>query len=134
MMKNIIVFLVLSLVIGAFCLLPLGSAAKAAPLNFADAQTVVCDGATLVTGGDCDPATGSAVQTLIKNITSIFAWLLGIIAVFLIMLGGFKYVTSGGDSGKVSSAKNTILFAIVGLVIAAISQPFINFVIGFFTE
>jgi Type IV secretion system pilin len=122
--------------ISVFCagLFALNPSAEASPVLFADAQKVVCDGAILIAGGDCDPATGRGLQKILKAVTTVFAWVLGILAVILIIFGGLKYVTSGGDSNKVSSAKNTILFAIVGLVVAAVAQPFVNFVISFFAE
>jgi hypothetical protein len=47
----------------------------------------------------------------------------------MLIFGGFKYITSGGDAGKITGAKNTILYAIVGLVIVALSQVIINFVL-----
>jgi hypothetical protein len=48
----------------------------------------------------------------------------------MIMVGGFKYVTSGGDGSKVSSAKSTIIYAIVGLVIVALSQGIVKLVLN----
>jgi hypothetical protein len=48
----------------------------------------------------------------------------------MILIGGFRYITSGGDSGNVSGAKNTILYAIVGLVIVALAQFIVRFVLS----
>jgi hypothetical protein len=53
----------------------------------------------------------------------------GIIAVIMIIFAGFKYVTSGGDSGKISSAKNTLTYAVVGIVVAGVSQLIVRFVV-----
>jgi hypothetical protein len=47
----------------------------------------------------------------------------------MIIYGGFRYITSGGDSGRVGSAKNTLIYAIVGLIIVALAQLIVNFVI-----
>ena len=52
----------------------------------------------------------------------------GIIAVIMLIIGGIKYVLSGGDSKKVTDAKNTVLYAIIGLVIAVFSYAIVNFV------
>ena len=122
--------------ISIFCagLFALNATTGASPVLFADAQKVVCDGAVLIAGGDCDPATGTGLQKILKAVTTAFAWVLGVVAVIVLIYGGFKYVTSGGDSNKVSSAKNNILYAIIGLVIAAVAQPFVNYVIVLFTE
>jgi uncharacterized membrane protein len=69
------------------------------------------------------------INDTIANIINIFSWIVGTVAVIMIIYGGFRYVTAGGDSGNISSAKNTILYAIVGLVIVAISQAIVWFVL-----
>jgi len=53
----------------------------------------------------------------------------GAAAVIMIIVGGFKYITSSGDSTSVESAKNTILFAVIGLVIALVAQSIVIFVL-----
>lgn len=85
-------------------------------------------GATCSIETDGDPS--QKVQDLVSSIISIFSWVVGILSVIMIIYGGFRYVTSGGDSGNVTAAKNTIMFAIVGLVIVALSQVIVKFVIG----
>jgi hypothetical protein len=59
------------------------------------------------------------------NIISIVA---GVAAVFMIIIGGFRYVVSAGDSNSTSGAKNMILYALVGLVVIALAQSIILFV------
>lgn len=54
----------------------------------------------------------------------------GIVSVIMIIIGGFKYILSTGDPSKVNSAKNTILYAIVGLAIAVSAQLILLFVIN----
>jgi len=70
------------------------------------------------------------VDTIITTVINIFSLVVGVVAVIMIIVGGFKYITSGGDSGNVSGAKNTILFAIVGLVIVALAQVIVRFVLN----
>jgi hypothetical protein len=48
----------------------------------------------------------------------------------MIIYGGFKYITSGGDSGNVSGAKNTLVYAIVGLIIVALAQFIVHYVLS----
>lgn len=134
MMKNIRRAILLSTVLFAVGLFVFNFTANASPATFADASEVVCDGSKFIMGGDCDPETGKGLSKIINAVTSVFAWVLGIMAVILIIFGGFKYVTSGGDSNKVSGAKNTIIYAIVGLVVAMLAQPLVKYVIGFFTK
>ena len=52
----------------------------------------------------------------------------------MIIIGGFRYIISSGDSGQITSAKNTILYAIVGLVIVLFAQLIVRFVIGSATK
>lgn len=61
---------------------------------------------------------------------NLLLFLVGAVAVIMIIFGGFRYVISGGDSGSVTSAKNTILYAIIGLIIAALAYAIIDFVLN----
>jgi hypothetical protein len=82
---------------------------------------------------DCqDVASGSedSVNELITNVVNIFSVIVGIVAVIMIIWGGLKYITSGGDSGNVTGAKNTILYAVIGLIIVALAQVIVRFVLG----
>jgi hypothetical protein len=69
-----------------------------------------------------------------KTITNTLLFILGAISVIMIIIGGLRYVVSGGDSSAVNSAKNTILYAIVGVIVAILAYAIINFVIGSFTN
>jgi hypothetical protein len=70
------------------------------------------------------------VNTLIADVINIFSLIVGIVAVIMIIVGGFRYITSGGDSNNVTAAKNTILYAIIGLVIVALAQFIVRFVLN----
>lgn len=65
----------------------------------------------------------------ITTIINTFSLIVGIVAVVMLIYGGFRYVTSGGDSSNIGNAKNTIIYAIVGLVIVALSQAIVQFVL-----
>jgi cytochrome bd-type quinol oxidase subunit 2 len=82
-------------------------------------------------GGDCGSVDGSGdkLTTIIKTVINILSVIVGVVAVVMIIFGGLKYITSGGDSSNVSSAKNTIIYAIVGLVIVALAQFIVRFVL-----
>lgn len=75
-------------------------------------------------------AAGETVNSLIATIVNLFSWAVGLIAVLFIIYAGFRYVTSGGDAGKITSAKNTLVYAVVGLVIAAMAQILVQFVLS----
>lgn len=64
------------------------------------------------------------------NIINTLIFVIGAVAVIMIVIGGFRYVISGGDSGQINSAKNTILYAVVGLVVALMSYGIVNFILA----
>lgn len=79
-----------------------------------------------------DPV-GDGDDNLVESITNILnavIAVLGIICVIVIIIGGVKYMTSSGDAGKVKSAKDTILYGIIGLVICVLAFAIVNFVIA----
>jgi len=84
--------------------------------------------------GTCDnsgvTAGATNVQSIIKTVINIFSFVVGVVAVIMIIVGGFRYITSGGDSGNVSNAKNTIIYAIIGLVVVALAQLIVQFVLN----
>lgn len=79
--------------------------------------------------GELDEA-GDRVNNIIKLVINIFSLVVGVISVIMIIIGGLKYITSGGDSGNVTGAKNTILYAIIGLVVVALAQVIVRFVLS----
>ena len=73
---------------------------------------------------------GAQVENIIQVSINIISIVVAVAAVIMIIIGGFRYITSNGDPGSVSGAKNTILYAIVGLVIVALAQIIVRFVVG----
>lgn len=69
---------------------------------------------------------------VIENITNILLFAIGVIAVIVIIIGGIKYTTSNGDASRTKSAKDTILYAVVGLVFAIMAWGIVSFVVGRF--
>ena len=109
----------------------------------ADPQNAICEGAATLqinsnpTGDKCAAeaeGTESRVNSLITQIINIFSVIVGIIAVIMIIIGGLKYITSGGDSGNVTGAKNTILYALIGLIIVALAQFIVRLILSKTTE
>jgi len=92
----------------------------------------VCEGVAFTAaeqagcGGDAAPTINKTIATAVN----IFSVTLGLVAVIMIMIAGFKYVTSGGDANSIASAKQTILYAIVGLIIVALAQIIVVYVLG----
>lgn len=77
-----------------------------------------------------DSTADQKVNDLIKNAIRIFQIVVGLISVFMVIMGGLKYITSGGDSGKVGEAKNAILYAVIGLVIVGVAEVIVRFALN----
>ncbi len=74
-------------------------------------------------------ATEDQLFDSVKNIINVILGVLGIVAVVVIILGGFTFMTSQGDAGKVMKGRNTILWGVVGLVVALMAFVIVNFVL-----
>ncbi len=83
--------------------------------------------AVCVEKGSGDPISGNDGALL--KITNIVAFIAGIAAIIMIIVGGIKYVVSDGDSGKISSAKSTLMGALIGLIIVVLARTLINYVV-----
>ncbi len=96
-----------------------------------DIEGGLCEGANLQVGAsDCGGEDAErTINDILTTVINIFSLVVGIISVIMIIIGGLKYITSAGDSGNVTSAKNTILYAIIGLVIVALAQFIVRFVL-----
>lgn len=105
-----------------------------------DIQESLCQGGGNVQldgTANCRAVTAGSERGLnevITNVVNVLSLIVGIVAVVMIVVGGFRYITSGGDSGNVSGAKNTILYAIVGLIIVALAQFIVRFVLSKSTD
>lgn len=84
-------------------------------------------------GADCAKPSGAATNlfgdgSIFNTVTNILLFLIGAISVVMLIIGGIRYVVSGGDQGAVTSAKNTILYAIIGIVVAFLAFAAVRFV------
>jgi len=78
------------------------------------------------TGSNCND---QGVKNIIRTVVNILSFFIGAVAVIMIMVGGFKYITSGGSPEGVGNAKSTIIYALIGLAIAALAQFLVQFVL-----
>lgn len=84
-----------------------------------------------VEDADFDTLGGSGDADLKETITTVMQWLfgfLGLLAVFIILWGGFKWMTAGGDEDKVGEAKNILKAGVIGLIIILSSYMIASFV------
>jgi len=73
---------------------------------------------------------GTGLANVANKIVDIFSIIVGAVAIIMLIYGGFRYITSGGESGRVGNAKNTIIYAIIGLIIVALAQLIVHFVLN----
>lgn len=78
----------------------------------------------------CQPS--DDIGTIIQTVINILLFLVGAIAVVMIIVGGVRYTTSAGNADAVKGAKNTIIYAVVGLIIAFLAFAIVNWVVGIF--
>ena len=123
------------IVASMFALMGVVSAQDARP------QQALCKGANDLKistgtpgGNECKDDGGKniegSVNDLVTQIINIFSVIVGIIAVIMIIIGGLKFITSTGDAGRITSAKQTIIYAVIGLIIVALAQFFVRFVLS----
>lgn len=88
---------------------------------------------TVCTAGTADSSLcagkDETINPLVKTITDVLLFAIGTVSVIMIIVGGIRYTTSNGDSSRVTAAKNTILYAVIGLVVALLAYVIVNFVV-----
>lgn len=82
----------------------------------------------------CSNSNTNAIPDILTNILNSIILISGLIAVIFIIIGGVKYMTSTGDAGKVKQAKDTILYAVIGLIICALAFAIVNWTIGILND
>lgn len=101
------------------------------------AQAAGCSGNPqdgITAGAACAQGKGQSASLfggggIFTTIVNILLYIIGAIAVIMLIIGGIRYVTSGGDSSAVTAAKNTILYAIIGIIVALLAYAIVNFVL-----
>ncbi len=118
-------FLTLSVLFATALPVAMPSLAYAATGDSAAAKNAVCEG---LGSGGCNSSAPN-INGILKTVLNIFSAVVGFIAVIMIIVGGLKYIMSQGESSNVNGAKNTILYAVVGLVVVAVAQIIVKFVL-----
>ena len=100
-------------------------------------KSPLCSGSQAASGDttqagctDGNLGNGESLKTLAGKIVNLVSIVVGAISIIMIIYGGFRYITSGGDSGRVGSAKNTLIYAVIGLIVVALAQLIVNFVLN----
>jgi hypothetical protein len=108
----------------------LALAGTAMAQNNCDANTLTIDNGAQCAKADSAKDNLFAPNGVFSVVANTLIFLVGAVAVIFLIIGGLRYVVSNGDSKAVEGAKNTILYAIVGIVVAVISFALVQFVIN----
>ncbi|HMS32426.1 MAG TPA: pilin [Candidatus Saccharibacteria bacterium] len=120
-------------------ILSFGLFGAALPVTSVSAQSSIADkvcSGVLSTSGEegadassCQEDGDNSFNTIITRVINIFSVIIGAVSVIMIIIGGFRYIISGGDQNSVTAAKNTIMYAIIGLVVVLFSQVIVRFIL-----
>lgn len=101
-------------------------------INDANAQNqeAACEsqGGEVNSSGGCNESV-SSLSSIFRTVANILLFLVGAVAVIMLIIGGFRYVTSNGDAAAIKGAKDTILYAIIGIIVAFLAYAAVNFVV-----
>ena len=139
MMKYLKTFLNSALLIITISLFFIPSVAFAD--DFSGSTSEVCGGVGTVNGtttttnnqtadSGCGTNNASDLKSILTFVLDLLSVIVGVVSVIMIVVAGVKFVLSGGEPQQVSGAKNTIIFAVVGLVVAALAQVIVRFVVA----
>ena len=135
-MINRIKSLFISLAILQVSFLAYGLLVPSAVALAADPKQAVCEGAAVTASPgtvDCSTTGKDTLQTVLRTALNLFSAIIGIIAVVMIMIAGLKYITSQGEPANIATAKNSILYAAIGLVVVELAQVIVRFVLSRFS-
>ena len=119
--------------LGLAAVATLGATALIAP-SVSAAQDSYSNASKYTTGSEAGSGAGQGTDLMGKNgilntIINVALGVIGFAAVVMIIVGGVQYTTSAGDAAKVTKAKNTIMYGVVGLVIALLAFAIVNFIL-----
>jgi RsiW-degrading membrane proteinase PrsW (M82 family) len=93
--------------------------------------TIIYAQQAVTTDPDSGIPTLQGLEAVFANLVSLIIPAAGIVLFIYLMLGGFRYITAGSDPGKAEGAKNTITYAILGMILLAMAYLIINFIASF---
>jgi hypothetical protein len=135
MFRNIRRQIVSLISIATLVVVPMAVPVVASAATGPDIQNSLCGGTTLKidSNGNCSTDTSAGttgINNIITTVINVFSIVVGVVSVIMIIVGGFRYITSGGESSNVTGAKNTIVYAIIGLVVVALAQFIVKYVLA----
>ena len=105
------------------------------PVTPANAQTCDTSSLNITNGVDCAQGEGTPATliggdgSIFNTVVNVLLFIIGAISVIMLIWGGIRYTTSAGNSNNVTAAKNTIMYAIIGLIFAFLAFAIVNWVL-----
>lgn len=105
-------------------------ASSACPSGSSAAKCSACQGLSVLGSGQSCSSKGSTLNGVIAIIMDLLSYVLGILAVIMIIISGIRFVTAGGNSSSVDGAKKTLIYALIGIVVASLAQVIVHWVLN----
>lgn len=130
-LKFIILSLITLLSFNSAGLLAVSTASAIPRSNLVAIDTTdACSGLSQLDSSTSCGSGGSGVNKLLSTVVTIISYIAGVIAIIMIIISGLRYITSSGESSKVGAAKNSLIYALIGIAIVVLAQFLIHFVIN----
>ena len=94
------------------------------------ASAQVSEGINTATTSEMKGKSIDGKDGLIKTVVNVLLWAVGILSVIMIIFSGLRYITSAGDASKTKSAQSTLIYSVVGLIVAILAYAIVNMVIN----
>jgi hypothetical protein len=133
-MKQFIARIVMVASVIGLMIAPVAFSTNAAYAACNDSGTSVLSGVNCAQGDNVKGNLFGGSNSLFKVISNTLLFIIGAISVIMLIIGGFRYVVSQGDSTQVTAAKNTILYAVIGIIVALLAYAIVNFVVAQFIK
>ena len=119
-------------ILSSLLIIPIMALGVSAALQINNVNVVRATDMTLsggVSSSQGDDVPQDLAGDVFKNIVNILLFIIGAVSVIMLIYGGIRYTTSGGNANSVTAAKNTIMYSIIGLVVAILAFAVVNFVV-----
>ena len=119
-------------ILSSLLIIPIMALGVSAALQINNVNVVRATEMTLsggVSSSQGDDVPQDLAGDVFKNVVNILLFIIGAVSVIMLIYGGIRYTTSGGNANSVTAAKNTIMYSIIGLVVAILAFAVVNFVV-----
>ena len=119
-------------ILSSLLIIPIMALGVSAALQINNVNVVRATDMTLsggVSSSQGDDVPQDLANDVFKNIVNILLFIIGAVSVIMLIYGGIRYTTSGGNANSVTAAKNTIMYSIIGLVVAILAFAVVQFVV-----